>query len=96
MSDDCFDTLVMMSRSSHRYMMLNLLSLNRVRGQSSIVNEYSMSLADTNYGGADLMASKHDDGTISYCIAVDADGTDYSDNMLYCPFCGKKLKRRWK
>ena len=60
------------------------------------VNEYSLSLANTNYGGADFMASKHDDGTISYCIAVDADGTDYSDNMLYCPFCGKKFKRRWK
>lgn len=60
------------------------------------VNEYSLSLANTNYGGADLMARKHDDGTISYCIAVDADGIDYSDNMLYCPFCGKKLKRRWK
>ena len=60
------------------------------------VNEYSVSLANTSYGGADLMASKHDNGTISYCIAVDADGIDYSDNMLYCPFCGKKLKRRWK
>ena len=60
------------------------------------VDKYSVSLANTNYGGADIMARKHDDGSINYCIAVYADGIDYSDNMLYCPFCGKKLKRRWK
>ena len=58
--------------------------------------EASVSLASTGYEGTDLMARKNSDGTISYCFATYADGEDYSDGVMFCPFCGKKLKRKWK
>lgn len=58
--------------------------------------EASVDLASTNYGGVDFTARKNPDGTISYCLAVYADGESFSDNMMFCPFCGKKLKRKWK
>lgn len=58
--------------------------------------EASVSLASTGYGGTDLMARKNSDGTISYCFATYADGEDYSDGVMFCPFCGRKLKRKWK
>ena len=53
-------------------------------------------LANTHYGGVDLEARKEKDGTIHYCLRVCAEGEEWSDGFLFCPFCGKKLKRTWK
>lgn len=67
--------------------------LDKKVSNAAVDETVSVDLGSTNYGGMDLQAVKEKDGTIFYSFGIFADGEAYSDGVMYCPFCGKKLKR---